>query len=167
MHGRIVQLNTSPGGVPKLPVPEAEVTPSGMAGDRQRNLRFHGGPQRALCLYSLEVIQRLQGEGHPIHPGSTGENVTVSGLPWEEVRPGVRLALGEEVVVEVTSYTVPCKNIAASFFEGEFTRISQKVHPGDSRVYARVVQGGRLRAGDAVWVLEPDPGCNFSPPSGV
>ncbi len=51
MDGRIVQLNTSPGGVPKLPVPEAEVTPSGMAGDRQRNLRFHGGPRRALCLY--------------------------------------------------------------------------------------------------------------------
>lgn len=150
MHGRIVQLSTSPGGIPKLPVPEAEVTPSGMEGDRQRNLRFHGGPQRALCLYSLEVIQRLQREGHPIRPGSTGENVTVSGLPWEEVRPGVRLALGEEVVVEVTSYTVPCKNIAASFRDGEFIRISQKLHPGDSRVYARVLQGGRLRAGDAV-----------------
>ena len=165
MHGRIVQLNTSPGGVPKLPVPGAEVTPSGMAGDRQRNLRFHGGPQRALCLYSLEVIQRLRGEGHPIHPGSTGENVTVSGLPWEEVRPGVRLALGEEVVVEVTSYTAPCKNIAASFRDGEFTRISQKLHPGDSRVYARVLQGGRLRAGDVVRLLDAER--NLLPPSGV
>lgn len=165
MQGRIVQLNTSPGGVPKLPVPEADVTPSGMAGDRQRNLRFHGGPLRALCLYSLETIQRLQGEGHPIHPGSTGENVTVSGLPWEEVRPGVRLALGEEVVVEITSYTVPCKNIAASFRDGEFTRISQKLHPGDSRVYARVFQEGRLRAGDVVRLLDAER--NLLPPSGV
>ncbi|MDP9347634.1 MAG: MOSC domain-containing protein [Gemmatimonadota bacterium] len=167
MDGRIVQLNTSPGGVPKLPVPEAEVTPSGMAGDRQRNLRFHGGPRRALCLYSLDVIHRLQGEGHPIVPGSTGENVTVSGLPWEEVRPGVRLALGEEVVVEVTSYTVPCKNIAGSFLDGEFTRISQKLHPGESRVYARILQGGRLRAGDAARVLGPKEERNLFPRSGV
>jgi MOSC domain-containing protein YiiM len=165
MHGTIVQLSTSPGGVPKLPVPAAEVTPAGMTGDRQRNLRFHGGPQRALCLYSLETILRLQGEGHPISPGSTGENVTVSGLPWEEVRPGTRMALGEEVVVEVTSYTTPCRNIAGSFREGAFTRVSQKLHPGDSRVYARVLRAGWLRTGDSVRVLEPEG--NFPAPSVV
>ncbi len=157
MTAHVFQLNTSPGGVPKLPVREAAVTPGGMEGDRQRNLRFHGGPQRALCLFPLEAILRLQREGHPVYPGSTGENVTVAGLPWDGVRPGVRLALGEEVVVEVTSYTVPCKNIAGSFREGEFTRISQKLHPGESRVYVRVLRPGRLRVGDPVRVLADAP----------
>jgi len=157
MSAHVFQLNTSRGGVPKLPVTEALVTPAGMEGDRQANRRFHGGPKRALCLYSLEEIRRLQGEGHPIAPGTTGENVTVAGLPWDRVRPGVRLALGEEVVVEVTSYTTPCKNIAGSFADGGFKRISQKLHPGESRVYCRVLRAGRLRTGDAVLVLEGDP----------
>ncbi|HEX2092143.1 MAG TPA: MOSC domain-containing protein [Longimicrobiaceae bacterium] len=157
MSAHVHQLSTSPGGVPKLPVPEAMVTLLGLEGDEQKDRRFHGGPRRALCLFSLEEIQRLRAEGHPIRPGSTGENVTVTGLPWEEVRPGVRLALGDEVVVEVTSYTAPCKKISGSFLGGEFVRISQKLHPGGSRVYACVLRTGRLRVGDAVRVLEDAP----------
>lgn len=154
MRGHVFQLGASPGGVPKLPVRQAAVTPAGLEGDRQRDLRHHGGPERALCLYSLERILALQGEGHPVFPGSTGENVTLAGIPWEEVRPGARLALGDEVVVEVTSYTVPCRNIAGSFRDRRFSRISQKLHPGDSRVYVRVLRTGTLRIGDPVRVLD-------------
>ena len=50
-----------------------------------------GGPLAALCLYSLEVIQALQAEGHSIFPGSVGENITLSHLDWSRVTPGVRL----------------------------------------------------------------------------
>src|SRR5687768_8194805 len=103
MQGRIFQLNSSDGGVPKLAVREAYLTPNGLEGDRQRDRRYHGGPERALCLYTLERILRLQGEGHPIFPGSAGENVTVSGLEWAALKPGARLALGEEAVVEISS----------------------------------------------------------------
>src|ERR1043166_6472015 len=46
MDGRIFQLNRSDGGVPKLAVREAWLTPTGLEGDRQRDLRFHGGPER-------------------------------------------------------------------------------------------------------------------------
>ena len=154
MSARVHQLSVSDGGVPKLAVPAAAVTPQGLAGDRQRNRRFHGGPKRAVCLFALEEIERLRAEGHPIAPGTTGENVTVAGLPWERVRPGARLALGDEVVLEVTSYTAPCKNIIPSFRDGDFTRISQKLHPGESRVYARVLRPGLLRTGDPVRLLE-------------
>ena len=38
---------------------------------------FHGGPERALCLFSLERILELQAEGHPIFPGAAGENITI------------------------------------------------------------------------------------------
>src|ERR1043166_4252029 len=44
MDGRIFQLNRSDGGVPKLAVREAWLTPTGLEGDRQRDLRFHRGP---------------------------------------------------------------------------------------------------------------------------
>lgn len=146
--GRIHQLNISRGGVPKLPVAEGDVTTLGLAGDYQRDTRNHGGPDRALCLYTLEQIRRLQAEGHPIHPGSVGENVTLEGVPQEALMPGARLRLGAEVEVELTAYAAPCTTIAESFADGDFTRISDKTHPGESRVYARVLRTGRVRAGD-------------------
>ena len=153
LEGRIFQLNVSGGGVPKLAVREVALTSRGLEGDRQRDLRFHGGPERALCLFALERVLELQAEGHPIYPGSVGENLTVVGLDWSGLAPGARLALGEEALAEITSYTSPCKIIAASFIEGDFKRISQKLHPGHSRLYARVTRPGRLRVGDRVRVL--------------
>lgn len=154
--GRIHQLSASHGGVPKLPLDRGFVTPLGLAGDRQRYTKIHGGPERTLCLYALEVIERLRAEGHPITPGSCGENVTVTGLAWPRVCPGTRLRLGVEVKVEVTRYTTPCKTIAGSFRDGDFHRIDQRRHPGESRVYARVLRGGQLAAGDAVELLPDD-----------
>ena len=56
MAGTIVQVSISRGGVPKLPVLEAEIGEQGLAGDRQRDLRNHGGPERAVCLEAAERI---------------------------------------------------------------------------------------------------------------
>ena len=153
MEGRIFQLNVSDGGVPKLAVREAVRTSEGLEGDRQRDLRYHGGPERALCLFALERVLELQAEGHPIFPGSVGENLTVVDLDWSGLTPGARLALGDEALVEIASYTSPCRNIAASFRGGDFKRISQKVHPGHSRLYARVLRPGRLAVGQPVTLL--------------
>ncbi len=94
MIGRIFQINTSPGGVPKLPIREAMVSEIGMMGDSHNFPDIHGGPDRALCLFSLERILELQSEGHPIFPGSVGENVTISGLDWAVMEPGRQLSLG-------------------------------------------------------------------------
>jgi MOSC domain-containing protein YiiM len=142
----IHQINLSDGGVPKLPVHEAEVTPLGLAGDRQANTKHHGGPERALCLYALERIAALQGEGHPIFPGSAGENLTLVGLDWAQVIPGTRLLLGDEVVM-------PCAKIAGSFIDGEIDRMAQEQHPGWSRVYAKVLVEGCVQTGDSVYIL--------------
>jgi MOSC domain-containing protein YiiM len=148
-EGRVVGLQCSRGGVPKLSVAEAIVGRTGMEGDRQRKPFIHGGPKRALCLYSEERLEALAAEGHPIARGSVGENVTISGLRWEDVVPGARLELGE-VTVEVTSFTDPCRTIRAAFFDGDFTRIGQQRHPGWSRVYVRVLREGRITLGDLV-----------------
>ena len=153
MHGRIFQLSTSPGGVPKHAVREAEVNELGMIGDEHKFPDIHGGPERALCLFSLERILELQSEGHPIFPGAVGENVTISGLDCNAITPGQRLSLGDKVVVEITSYTTPCNSIPESFVDGQYQRISQKVHPGYSRVYARVLRPGRIATGQAVRVM--------------
>ena len=147
MTGRVFQLNRSGGGVPKLPLREVAIGPLGLEGDVQKHSKFHGGPDRAVCIYSLELIQALQAEGHPIYPGSTGENVTVSGLDWAAVVPGSRFELGPEVIVEVTRYTEPCKQIATSFADRTFRRIDQLRQPGWSRVYTKVIRAGLVRVG--------------------
>jgi MOSC domain-containing protein YiiM len=147
MTATIVQLSVSAGGVPKHAIAEARVTPLGLAGDVQKHTKFHGGPDRALCLYALEVIERLRAEGHPIAPGTAGENVTIAGLAWAAIGPGARLALGDEVVVEVTAPATPCKQIAGSFRDGNSRRIAGL---GDARLYARVVREGLVRVGDRV-----------------
>lgn len=154
---RVEQISISPGGVPKLPVSEAIIGPLGVEGDGHNDKRNHGGPDRALCLYSFEVIEALAAEGHPIAPGNTGENVTISGLNWPAVIPGVRLRLGSDVLVEVTAYTTPCDTNIAYFKDGDFTRMGQKQHPGWSRVYARVLSGGTIRPGDSVEVVSEVP----------
>jgi len=153
IQAHIFQINASPGGVPKLAVSRGEITIEGLAGDRQRNRDVHGGPERALCLYSLERILALQREGHPIYPGAVGENLTIAGLDWEAVIPGLRLVIGEGVRIALTRYTDPCSTIVPAFSDRNSNRISQKLHPGWSRLYARVEQPGFIRVGDQVRII--------------
>ena len=154
-RAHIVQISVSAGGVPKLPVPFARVTELGLEGDAHRDMEHHGGPERALCLFALEQIRALQTEGHAVSPGAIGENLTIEGLDWERVTPGSRLELGDGVLIEVTRYTSPCFNIKKSFSDGDISRVSQKRHPGSSRVYARVLKTGGIKRGDTVRLLEP------------
>jgi MOSC domain-containing protein YiiM len=154
--GRVESINRSPGGVPKLPSAggTGTVTAAGLDGDVQRDLRFHGGPDRAVSLYSLDLIAALPAEGHPIGPGTAGENLTVSGLEWARLVPGAVVRVGDGVRLEVTKYAHPCANIQGSFAEGRIERISQQTHPGWSRVYARVLESGPVRIGDSVVLLD-------------
>lgn len=147
---RIFQLSRSRGGVPKLAVRDAHATTLGLEGDGHAHPKIHGGPERALCLYSLEVIAALQAEGHPIFPGSTGENVTITGLPWTALAAGTRLALGPAVIVELTRIASPCKQIVESFADRKSDRLAD---PARGRWYARVVREGNLRVSDAVALL--------------
>lgn len=151
----IAQVNVSGGGVPKKPVKQAVVGELGIAGDYQADSRSHGGVERALCLYAEEVIAAVRAEGHPIAPGTAGENITTRGLDWSLVQPGARFRLGGEVVIEITRFTTPCKTIRGSFEGGDFNRIHHRLHPGWSRAYARVLQGGVIQPGDAVEMIAP------------
>ena len=88
MEAVVHSINVNPsGGVPKHPVPLTRLTVSGVEGDRQNDLKHHGGPSRAVSLFSSELIEALQEEGHPIQPGSTGENLTLRGVMWQDMAP--------------------------------------------------------------------------------
>jgi len=153
--GVVDSLNVSDGGVPKLPVAAIEVRSGGCVGDTQRVRRHHGRPSQAVSLWSSEVVEALEAEGHPIRPGAAGENLTVRGVDWAAMRPGVRLVVGgtSPFVVEVTGWATPCSTIAGCFLDGRFRRIDHAGHPGWSRAYAAVVQPGSAATGDPVVVL--------------
>lgn len=151
-RGTVASINVSDGGVPKRPRPSAYIDEDGVEGDRQRNLRFHGGPDRAVCVYSLDLIETLQAEGHSIVPGAIGENLTLRGIDWAPMVPGARLEIGD-LELELTSYTTPCKHIRHWFANDAFVRVSQKVHPGWSRLYARVLTPGTVTPGAAVTLI--------------
>jgi MOSC domain-containing protein YiiM len=153
MTGHIFHISRSDGGVPKYSVPDAIVGELGVVGDRQKHTKIHGGPERALCLFSLQVILALQAEGHPIYPGSTGENVTISGLRWDTLSAGTQLLLGDEVFVELTRVAEPCKQIAASFVDRKFKRLEV---PGQMRWYCRVLRGGAIRVAQSVRIVGSD-----------
>ena len=149
MNATLHSINVSNGGVPKLARRSAAVRAGGVEGDRQRDLRYHGGPTRAVSLYSLELIQALQAEGHPVDVGCIGENFTLTGVPWDRMIPGARLQVGE-VELELTAYAAPCNNLVPCFAGGKFVRVAQKAHPGWSRLYARVLREGSVQVGDPV-----------------
>lgn len=153
--GRVLQVNVSPGGVPKIPVERAHVGPLGLDGDAHRDTTGHGGPHRAVALFAIEAIRRVAADGHPIFPGSCGENVTTEGVELALLPVGSRLAIGDRLVLELSKPDNPCETIKGSFADGRFARISVRTHPSDTRMYARVLVEGEVRPGDRIRVLPP------------
>lgn len=156
--GRLLQINVSDGGVPKLPVSAARITSEGVEGDRQLGATVHGGPHRAVSILGIEAIQRVAAEGHPIEPGTTGENLTTEGFDVSALVVGSRLAIGDEVILELAAVANPCRTIRDSFADRRFGRLGAKAHPLDSRMYARVISPGTVRAGDPIRVSPPEDG---------
>ncbi len=152
-YGTVAQLARSDGGVPKAAVESVDVDFGGVVGDRQATRKHHGRPWQALCLWSMEVIDQLKSDGHPIHAGAAGENITISGLDWSTIVMGTRLRIGT-VLAQVSAPAVPCAQNARWFSDRDFSRIHHRNGP-ISRLYATVIEPGAITTGDPV-VVEPD-----------
>jgi MOSC domain-containing protein YiiM/GNAT superfamily N-acetyltransferase len=157
VSGRVLQVNVSSGGVPKLPVAQAWVGTLGLAGDAHADRTTHGGPHRAVCLFAIEAIERLQLEGHPVAPGGVGENLTTTGIEWSLLPVGTRARIGETLLLELADTAGPCATQKPNFSDGRFSRISIDLHPSDARMYARVLQEGTVRQGDPIELLPVAP----------
>jgi MOSC domain-containing protein YiiM len=150
--GRVVSVNVSPGGVPKLPISGAWVGALGLDADGHVSPN-HGGPRAAVCLYSVEAIARVAAEGHQAFPGAYGENLTLEGIDLGALAPGDVLEVGDDgLALELTQNAAPCAKQEQWFLEGRIERISAKRYPADARWYARVLVEGRVRPGDRVEV---------------
>ena len=141
LEGTILAVCIGPGGIPKHSVAEARATPDGLVGDKQR-YRIHGGPNRALCLFSTEDYESLRRDGVPCaQPGTFGENVLLQGIDFKQLRPDDRLALGDEVVIELFDVREPCGTLKS--LDARFPNLML----GRSGFVCRVLREGLLRAG--------------------
>jgi MOSC domain-containing protein YiiM len=149
---RVASVNVSRGGVPKLPIDEAWVGQLGLAGDGHNEpAPSHGGPEQAVCLYSVESIARVAADGHTTFPGAFGENLTLEGMELITFAAGDRLTIGDRgLEIQLTKRSEPCQTIAHWFAEGRIARIGSPQHPEDARWYARVLHEGPVRPGDRV-----------------
>jgi MOSC domain-containing protein YiiM len=150
MTGVLAQLNVSHGGMPKLPVLSARVTAAGVEGDRQKNLKYHGGPDRAVCIYSEELYHELRDAGIDMPAGAVGENFTTRGIDLRKLAKGDRLRVGDETsgcVIAITDVRVPCNQLKR--WDPELPELIV----GRSGWVAKVVSDGTAKPGDVIELL--------------
>src|SRR5688572_27720996 len=150
MTATLAQLNVSQGGIPKRPVDSARITRVGVDGDAQRNLKYHGGPDRAVCIYSEELYADLRGEGIDVTNGAFGENFTTRGVDLTSLERGDRLRVGE-CVVEITDVRVPCNTLK------KWSAKLPRAIVGRSGWVAKVVEEAIVKPGDAIEVVRLSP----------
>jgi MOSC domain-containing protein YiiM len=162
MTGSILQVNVSPGGVPKHAIPEGILTSAGLEGDGHAHPEIHGGAERAVLLITSEGIEELAALGFPLVYGSLGENLTTQGIRRRDWRVGQRWRIGADAVIEITKRRAPCQQLnvygpglQAAIYD-QLARDGDPASPkwGLSGIYASVVAPGLIRPGDAI-VLAP------------
>jgi MOSC domain-containing protein YiiM len=146
MTGVLTQLSVSDGGMPKLPVESARVTRFGVEGDRQVNLKYHGGPNRAVCIYSEELYVWLRERGIDLKNGAVGENFTTRGVDLNALKKGDRLRVGG-CLIELTDIRVPCRKL------NKWDRELRETMKGRSGWVAKVIEEADVKPGDEIAVV--------------
>jgi len=127
-----------------------------LLGDRQSDLRVHGGPYKAVYLYPFEHYEywSRQLPGFDLPHGAFGENLTTEGLSEDDVHIGDHLRIGS-AIVQVTQPRMPCYKLGIRF--GRADMVKRFWASGRSGVYFSVVQEGELEAGDTIEPVSSDP----------
>lgn len=160
-HARVLQINVSNGGVPKLPITEGEVTRLGLTADRHAHPHIHGGERKALLLITAEGIEELKEAGFPLYHGALGENITTEGIDRRSIYIGHRYRIGE-IVVEITKVRSPCEQLSVYGFDIQRAVYDSEVKAGNAQsqrwglsgFYASVAQAGTIRTGDPITLLD-------------
>ncbi|MCJ8012833.1 MOSC domain-containing protein [Paenibacillus sp. KQZ6P-2] len=136
-------------GIYKHPVQgEVFVSRTQMEGDGQADLKHHGGPDKAVCVYPYEHYAYWEQQlDKKLDYSAFGENLTVTGLLETEVCIGDIFEIGE-VVVQVSQPRFPCFKISSKHAVKDFP--VRVLDTGYSGFYLRVLQEGRLSKDSAI-----------------
>jgi MOSC domain-containing protein YiiM len=130
--------------MPKHNVPEAELQADfGIVGDAHA-----GSGPRQVSLLDMASIEELRQKGADISPGDFAENLTVEGIDLSVLKVGQRLRVGRTIELEVTQLGKRCHGRCRIF-----EKLGDCIMPRQG-VFARVVTGGRIQAGDAIELMK-------------
>ncbi len=144
-------------GIFKEPVQaRLQVRTLNIEGDGQADLMGHGGPFRAVYVYSFDHYPYWESElgRKDFSDGQFGENLTVEGMLDEEIHVGDIFRIGT-ALFQVTQPRVPCYKLAIKMgVEGFYKQI---LASGRLGFYFRVLEEGEVGAGDVIERVEVDP----------
>ena len=125
-------------------------------GDRQADLRVHGGEYKAVYCYPAEHYSYWKKElpGRDLHFAVFGENFTTEGLLEDSVHLGDRFAVGSAEVV-VTQPRLPCYKLGVRFASDEM--VKRFLASARTGFYLAVTREGEVGAGDPIDLLSRDP----------
>jgi MOSC domain-containing protein YiiM len=126
-----------------------------LEGDKQADLKVHGGPAKAVYVYPAEYYSfwREQFPEMELPWGMFGENLTIWGLQDDTVHIGDHLQVGSAHLV-VTEPRMPCSKLALKFGRDDVLKIF--FQSGFSGFYCAVLKEGEVMAGDPVRRLHRD-----------
>ncbi|MFT5169473.1 MAG: MOSC domain-containing protein YiiM [Candidatus Omnitrophota bacterium] len=146
---RILSINISKGGIPKLPVESAQILTSGLEGDGHNHDKHYRLIQ-AVCLQDVERLSDLNTEGYDLFAGSTGENLTVKNLNVNGLPLGTILGFKSGVEIELAKVRKPC------YVLDEIDEKLKEDIVGRCGMYAQVNKEGVINEGDVITVKLPD-----------
>lgn len=125
-------------------------------GDRQADLRVHGGADKAVYAYTIENYEYWQRKlaRDDFSYGQFGENLTVTGMTDDVVRIGDVYGVGG-ATVQVTQPRLPCYKLAIRMGMPTFPKLF--LASRRTGFYLRVLEEGEVGAGDELRLLERDP----------
>jgi MOSC domain-containing protein YiiM len=123
-----------------------------LEGNVQANLKYHGGPDKAVCCFASEHLPHLSELTATALPhGALGENFTLRGMLEDEVCLGDRYRVGD-AIVEVSQPRQPCANLSKRWGDKQLPKLM--VQHGYTGWYMRVIEEGLLQPGDPVELLD-------------
>ena len=115
---------------------------------------------RQVHLIPAELFDELRSKGFEVQPADLGENVTTAGLDLLRLPRHTLLAIGAEVVLEVTGLRNPCAQIER-FQPGLLAAVLDRGPDGEiirkAGIMTIVHTGGMIRPGDPIAVTLPPP----------
>jgi len=141
---KVVSVNLSENkGTVKTAVKEIELNQKGVAGDAHA-----GSWHRQVSLLGVESFKKFEEQAkRPIKYGEFAENITTEGLVLYETAPFDQLKIGE-AVLEITQIGKKCHGPNCAIFQ----EVGDCVMPKEG-VFARVIKGGKVKAGDKISYL--------------
>lgn len=141
----------------KAPVAgRVRVLAENLEGDRQADLRVHGGPAKSVYAYPHEHYAwwAPQFPSQPMTPGTFGENLTLEGWLEDAVHAGDLFRAGS-AEFRVVQPRMPCMKLAMRM--GDPGMIARFLASGRSGFYLAVAREGEIGAGDAFERVAEDP----------